>query len=114
MMTTTVRAVLEHAFDPGEELYGIYVVREGDIVLYVGRSQDPHRRLGEHFGLSWRDAGSSLSSFYEEHPKEALDWHIDLYSLEECDVYVQEHFPHHLKWYQSHRPPFLPVPQRTQ
>lgn len=50
-MTTTVRAVLEHAFDPGEEPYGIYVVREGDVVLYIGRSQDSRRPLSEHLAL---------------------------------------------------------------
>ena len=73
MMTTTVRAVLGRMLDPGEEPYGIYVVREGEVVLYVGRSQDPFRRLSEHFGHSWRGAGSTLASFYEEHPQDALN-----------------------------------------
>ncbi|HEU5379839.1 MAG TPA: hypothetical protein VFV38_30825 [Ktedonobacteraceae bacterium] len=52
MMTTNVQAVLERKLDPGTEPYAIYVVREGNVVLYVGRSHDPRRRLEEHFGLS--------------------------------------------------------------
>jgi predicted GIY-YIG superfamily endonuclease len=101
MLRTTVKAVLEKTFDAGDEPYCVYLIREGDVVLYIGRSSDPERRLREHFGLSWRESGGSIGSFYEQHEAEAIAWQIELYTLEDCEPYVLQHLPHAMKSYRN-------------
>jgi len=101
MLTIAARDVLEGRVDIGDEPYCIYVVRERETVFYVGRSWDPQQRLREHFGLSWRSSGGTISSLYEQYPEEALGWQIDLYTLEECEPQVVVYLHRRLEVYQN-------------
>lgn len=88
MLTMAVKDFLEGTVEIGDALYCVYVVREGETILYVGRSSDPERRLREHFGQPWRSSGSAISVLFEQYPEEALAWQVDVYTLGECQPYV--------------------------
>lgn len=87
MLTLTVKDVTSGAMyemEGAQDPHCIYVVREGDVILYVGRSTDPFRRLEEHFGVALRSSGGSIGPIYKQFKSEAVHWTIDLYTLEEC------------------------------
>ncbi len=52
MITRTIREALiaEEMFIPGY----VYVVRDGDVIFYVGISRDPTSRLAQHVGIADR------------------------------------------------------------
>lgn len=76
--------------NPSNEPVCIYVVKDEESVLYIGRSGDPFNRMLEHFGRSLRSSGASLGEFYKEFEHESNSWIIEMYSLEECKNVTKE------------------------
>src|SRR5215470_20082149 len=93
MKSIPVKDLLDGLLDIEDDLYYIYVVRDSQEVLYVGKSVNPEQRLYEDFGVSWRSAGSSLYPFYEQNREIASEWEVELYTLGDCEQYVVQHFP---------------------
>lgn len=90
MITITVQDILTRDWqdiDPQDEPFCIYVIREDTTVFYVGRSNSPLDRLQQHFDTSTltRGSGSLLGPFYKRYKDMAASWHIDLYTLEDCE-----------------------------
>jgi excinuclease UvrABC nuclease subunit len=73
MLTLTIQDILTKSIDDLEALdpdcvgYCIYVIRDAETVLYIGRASDPIQRLMQHFGRSRRSSGASIGSFYQEY-----------------------------------------------
>ena len=64
----------------------VYVVRDGDVVFYVGQSDGPVERLEAHVGRgAWGWTGtSSLGRTIEDNLPGARDWTIELWTVQEC------------------------------
>lgn len=93
VIRTTIRDVVHgdwNKIDPNNEPLCVYVVRDEDAVLYVGRSVDPFNRLLEHFGDSLRGSNARIGTFYKDFKHEADSWIIEMYSREECEKIVKE------------------------
>lgn len=91
MLELTINDILHgdwEMLDPNNEPFSIYMVREDDVVLYIGMSQDPFTRLYNHFS---KYSGAALGTFYKQHRSKAGNWRICLYTLEDCRPYVQQH-----------------------
>ncbi len=72
--------------------YHIYVFRDGEFPLYVGKAEDNIiDRLEAHLGLTYRSMGT-VRKLVDDNLPDSLTWSIDLYSIEECIVFVQRHF----------------------
>lgn len=105
MITQTIREALldESVTIPGY----VYVVRDGEVIFYVGISQDPAFRLCQHVGvagahdyiypreilLQKMERGPSLANAYPgspigatilENAPESLGWSFDIYEKEDA------------------------------
>ena len=68
----------------------IYVIRDDDLIFYIGQSKHIIRRLQEHMGL---DIGfgikeSNTGRFVNANLPKSREWQIDLLSLEDCKTYT--------------------------
>jgi hypothetical protein len=91
MLTVTIKDIIDGDWDKldgADEPHCIYIVRDGDCILYVGQSVDIFNRLLEHFGHVGRGSGSGLGSFYDAHQDISNSWQIDLYTLSDCEPYI--------------------------
>jgi hypothetical protein len=93
MHTITVSDVLNDTLpDSGWGKFRIYVFRDQDFVLYVGKTeQNIIDRIEEHLGLSHREE-SHVGQLVSDNLPHSLDWYIDLMTLADCDLFVQRHF----------------------
>jgi len=85
---------------------GIYLIRDGETALYVGRSLHPLKRLHQHlFSESyWRGGGSrKLRKLLEEHMRETRNWVVEVFNLDDCATFVAQYRPDHYEWLQSQR-----------
>lgn len=76
-----------------EDPFCVYVIRDGDTILYIGKARSVGDRLLAHFGKSWRGSNSGFGPFYAEHQDKQDDWQIDLYGLRDCQPIVMQHLP---------------------
>lgn len=90
MIQTTVRAIL-HGDHNELTLNGIYLVRDGDCVLYVGRSFDVVERIIGHIE-HW--ANSPLGDVIRINASASLAWQVELREPEECREVVRQVFCH--------------------
>ncbi len=125
MKTIAIRDILDHKVDldalafqvkldiyndrldvPDEYLgpYGfiVYVIRDGDSVLYVGKSsRSVVNRLLEHLGMggNWRKyVPDRVGEFILDHRPESLDWQVDLMTINDCASYIRQQFPMFVNW----------------
>lgn len=94
MMTITVAEVIENTLpDSGWGSFCIYVFRDQDFVLYVGKTeQNIIDRLEDHLGLSYRP-GSLVGQLVDDNAPESHKWQIDLLTSDDCRSIVAKHFP---------------------
>jgi hypothetical protein len=77
----------------GWEKYHLYAFRDGDLVLYVGKSeQNIIDRLEEHLGVSFRSY-SHVGKFIADNSPVSNNWYIDLRTLDDCGGLVWKYFP---------------------
>jgi len=73
----------------------VYIFRDEDAVFYIGKSNNPLRRLWQHLAPeilgSW-DAGWSkatdIGRFVAANLPEARGWYVDLLTLKDCEQYT--------------------------
>lgn len=71
------------------EPYSIYRFRDGEFVLYVGKtSRNILERLFEHIGI---DGQTQMTTLIEDNLPEALNWEIDLFTVKECIPLIKRH-----------------------
>ena len=66
----------------------LYVVSDGDLVLYVGKSTDPIDRIQAHCGggrFGWAGA-SLLGETIKDNLPESRTWTVTMYTLPECQT----------------------------
>lgn len=88
MMTITISQFIKDEYDVErvyKEGHRIYVVREGDIVFYVGQSKNIPQRLLQHLGISHLPTGvSELGRLVLRNGPVSRNWQIDLMTLADC------------------------------
>lgn len=94
MLTITTQDVLTKSWielNPDEIKYCIYLIRDKDAVLYIGRSQNPIERLEQHFGNhNYFSGKSNIGWYYRKYRSLAVSWAIDLYTVEECRTRLKD------------------------
>ncbi len=93
MRTITIRDLCQWDRD-GEspefaEPYSIYCFRDGDFILYVGKTKRHIvERLWEHVGFAGQ---TQMTSLIEDNLPESLGWEIDLFTVLECIPLINKH-----------------------
>jgi hypothetical protein len=65
-------------------LYRIYVIRDGDVIFYIGKSIDIPARLGEHLGIYGRRGASypdRIGYLILDNMPESKRWQVDLMTV---------------------------------
>jgi len=83
MITVTIRNLCQWDRDGAApefaEPYSIYRFRDGEFVLYVGKTnRDILERLYEHIGMVGE---TQMTKFVEDNLPESLSWEIDLFTV---------------------------------
>jgi hypothetical protein len=91
MYSTTVRVAIKGNISTKDiARHNIYVVRENDVIFYIGQSINPLSRLQEHLGQTWRSPSpSSIGLLILENADVSSEWAYDLYALEDCKNIVK-------------------------
>jgi len=84
MIQTTFKELLQGKLDT-TDLEGIYVIRDGEHVLYVGRSTDVVERLHEHIE-NW--PSSAIGDLFMLNRPQSYNWRIELMTPEECRPFL--------------------------
>lgn len=89
MIQTTVGDLLDGTLnDLNTGDHHLYVVRDGDVIFYVGRSHDVVERLLAHMGKGWWgwQGTSSLGELVGYNQPESLAWQIELLTPGDCGI----------------------------
>lgn len=94
MQTITVNDVIDNTLpETGWEKFRIYVFRDEDFILYVGKTQENIiDRLEAHMGLTDRSE-SLVGKLVEDNAPLSYHWSIDLYTIDECVAMIRRHYP---------------------
>jgi len=87
----TIEQAIKDYVDTGEHY--LYLYRDGDTVLYVGKSVQPLERLLQHLGRALPYTPDDVGYVIHENMPESLSWTIDLYTLPDCLATVKAHQP---------------------
>lgn len=79
MIQTTIRALLTGSLIPSGNEY-VYIIRSGEDVMYVGKTNDPNRRIEQHCTNIFRPFDKG----------DVLKWTVELREVKECREYVLE------------------------
>jgi hypothetical protein len=78
----------------------LYLYRDGETVLYIGRSTSPLERLQEHLGRgAYTRQISPLGTLILAHLPTSLTWRIELRTVAECEELVRHYRPECYEWY---------------
>lgn len=58
------------------ERYCIYLIRDGETVLYVGQSTNPYNRFISHIGEDWHADPSPIGKFILQHAPTSYTVHV--------------------------------------
>ncbi len=88
MIKATIGELLDGALDKQANVSDsiVYIVREGDLVFYIGESANVIERLWSHLGQgSFGWAGDSeLGRLIKDNLPAARDWQVELLTIEDC------------------------------
>ncbi len=92
MLTLTIQQTLDGQGDEADHPYRIYLIHDGAVYLYVGKSYDPYERLQEHLGNGTWGAlqTSEIGRLILRHRPESLAWRMVLYSLADCEQMMRQ------------------------
>lgn len=107
MLTFQLNDVLKDKL-PDFQFYNIYLVRENDVIFYIGKAADAPERIKQHFGLS--SSFNSFSSFADlilkNNPK-SKRWKVNFYTIDDCRKIVgTKHLPRYNHKNAQWPPPF--------
>lgn len=74
----------------------LYIVRDGALVFYVGKSSTPVDRLLTHFGdgnWNWGRGTSDLGKLVKDNLPDSKSWQVELLSVADCELAIQLQFP---------------------
>lgn len=91
MLTLAMEKAIKEYTDTGEHY--LYIYRDGDTILYVGKSVQPLERLLQHLGRALPYTPDNVGRVIQENMPESLTWSVDLYTLSDCQEVVKIHKP---------------------
>jgi len=95
MIETTIGDILD-GNEPETSGHCIYVVRDRDTVLYVGKSErNVTDRIRRHLGVFYETA---LGRLIQDNLPESRDWLVELLTLNNCAGFVRQVFPEYEFW----------------
>ena len=91
MLVLTVKEFLEtdNINEPPDAF--IYLVRDGDIIFYVGQSRNLAQRISEHLGHG-RKSASDLGELILGNMPDSENWIIEFHTIKDCSGKVKEHY----------------------
>lgn len=92
MITTTVRDYLDGKLK-GIEIEGVYIFKDNDYVLYVGKSVNIVKRLGQHLKPKNKLMASGIGAVVWLNAPLSLNWKLELMTPEDCRPYATEQRP---------------------
>jgi hypothetical protein len=97
MIVTTVKAALDfqvegYSTNGLHERYPLYLVRDGDVIFYIGQSRSPLNRLQEHMGETSRGGLSMLGMLIKAQAPASYEWTYELRKPVECIEYAEEYY----------------------
>lgn len=94
MLTYSIRDIIEHTTKLARDEHYLYVVQDEEgLPLYVGQSLDPVSHLLTRMGVSGDGTSSFLGQLIREHWPLSFSWTVTLLTLQDCEHYVDHHFP---------------------
>ena len=92
MLTLKLRDVLEDRTPDAVSECNLYVVRDGEVIFYVGQSQrEVADRVCQHCGMGRHGRGAAfnrksvLGYLVEDNLPESLQWEVDFMTVQDCD-----------------------------
>lgn len=74
------------------ELFQIYIIRDGESVLYVGRAVNVLKRLREHIGSSKQSSLDYIGDLVWANMPASKQWQIEVLTIEDCMPMVREQY----------------------
>ena len=95
MIVSTMQAVLDETITSQQlQDHYLYLVRDQEVILYIGQALNPVERLESHIGLRWRRSKSPFGELFERNRPGSLEWKVELYRLADCaDLLAQYIMP---------------------
>jgi len=92
MITISVKDALNGNVPLTDEAYGVYVVRDGQTKIYVGKTerQDIVDRISWHLGNGPFTKVSPLGRYIIKNKPRSHNWKIDILSLDDCNQIFEE------------------------
>ncbi len=98
MIQASIREVLDGSSPVADMKGSVYVVREGDTVLYVGKADRMCLRDRLHWHLGEGLAGiSSLGDLIKANEPDSYQWQVQVLSVEECNELLHAHGDPHTR-----------------
>ncbi len=94
MHTTTLRSALASDSAIGRAKQCVYVVRDGNAVLYVGKVESCciRKRFEMHLGLSGpTHTPSKIGTLIHKNAPDSDQWQIEIYTVEDCNEFLAAH-----------------------
>lgn len=90
MLPMTIKEMLQK--QPGIQVirYRLYLIRDGEVVFYVGQSTNPYNRFLSHMSLDGRNGPSHTGTFLIENAPASGTWMFEQYTVEECNPFVEQ------------------------
>src|SRR5579859_2235963 len=96
MYRTTMGSIEQIGTNSQQEtrMHFLYLVRDGDTVLYAGRSFNPIERLRQHMGIDdsfYRTDTDRIGRLFFYEKPESLEWQVEMYTIADCLSSVRRH-----------------------
>lgn len=92
MIQTTMQAILNDTITSQQlQDHYLYLVRDEEVVFYVGQVLNPVERLESHVGLHWRRSKSLFGKLFERYHPGSLEWRVELYRLADCADLLEQY-----------------------
>jgi hypothetical protein len=90
MLPMTIKEMLQK--QPGIQVirYRLYLIRDGEVVFYVGQSTNPYNRFLSYMSLDGRNGPSHTGTFLIENAPASGTWMFERYTVEECSPFVEQ------------------------
>jgi len=105
-MFKTIMSIIEQKdnteFGKEIRMHFLYLIKDGEIPIYAGRSYGPISRIRQHLGLDGRFGPYSkddLGNIYFDEKPASLDWEVTLYTIEDCMDMVMKRIDPRMHWY---------------
>jgi hypothetical protein len=95
MITVTVGDILDDKGPEWQDAMGhrLYMVRDGEVVFYIGQSGNPLERILTHIGQgpwNWSQGPSPLGDLIMANLPASRGWQVDLMTPDECKPLVED------------------------